>query len=695
MQTPSHNNDDRREERPERVSVRIPVELGFGDFDDAIEADAVNISRGGLSMRSPCLPDVGERLKCRFVCEPSGAVVTAEGEVVWAHLDRGDSGELGLAFVDLDGRTEMLLEEMIAEHAAHAPAGVDPADVAAPVARLELEGSSEPIEARVARERDGRVVFEQQLDLLALGRGVRAPELGADHGSIAGVELRMMGNVPTLAVTVAFDGAEPAYGEFEWDEQSVAGQLTAGDAGRATPDGVHDRDTEPDLMAPPAQHGASGETTLNEFGEAAQPEAYEDDHVHEVTGARLDAPAAASDEELHDDYEDEHADAPLQVRVESPLPASAERSAPQAALEADARPEQVELPLTAEQTTAPRPASVGGDLAAPHLDDDEDLGPDFEELGRSPLAARMQALGVWSRAALRATLAFVARVHGRIAPVLHRALPQLRGGWLRLRGAISALYRTHLASSVGAARRLALGRLQRKRRRKTAAPGKGGRRSTAPGVMRTVVLGLLGAAGIALGVYALSPGSADDGLELHRKVAPKAQAVAAGEAEAAAAGAPAKKPEAKPDANEALARPEASAVPSSDGLPDSSPFAVDVRGQEKTGPTVPARKILSNASGKRFGASEVSDGRSFTLRMSTPIDKLEGVADAGGFSVVIPGSLSLDRAGPISAAHPAVRRSMILNKGDHAELTIRFAAGKTPKYQVRAEGSTLHIQIGH
>ena len=95
-----------------------------------------------------------------------------------------------------------------------------------------------------------------------------------------------------------------------------------------------------------------------------------------------------------------------------------------------------------------------------------------------------------------------------------------------------------------------------------------------------------------------------------------------------------------------------------------------------------------------FGASEVVDGRRFALRMSARIKKLEGSEDENGFSVVIPGSLSLDRAGPIAAAHSAVRRSMILNKGDHSELTIRFASGKSPAYRVSAEGSTLNLTIG-
>jgi hypothetical protein len=37
---------------------------------------------------------------------------------------------------------------------------------------------------------------------------------------------------------------------------------------------------------------------------------------------------------------------------------------------------------------------------------------------------------------------------------------------------------------------------------------------------------------------------------------------------------------------------------------------------------------------------------------------------------------------------------MVINKGDRAELSIRFAPGKKPAYQITAEGSTLHLLIG-
>jgi hypothetical protein len=79
--------------------------------------------------------------------------------------------------------------------------------------------------------------------------------------------------------------------------------------------------------------------------------------------------------------------------------------------------------------------------------------------------------------------------------------------------------------------------------------------------------------------------------------------------------------------------------------------------------------------------------------MSRPVDAIEGTRLTDGFRVRIPGSLSRDRAGPIASTHPHVERSMILNRGDHAELTIRFTEGRTPTYRVVARGSAIEILI--
>jgi hypothetical protein len=156
-------------------------------------------------------------------------------------------------------------------------------------------------------------------------------------------------------------------------------------------------------------------------------------------------------------------------------------------------------------------------------------------------------------------------------------------------------------------------------------------------------------------------------------------------------------------------------------VPAASPFAVDVRGKSSAArkpiaaaaaaPAVPApaaapASAVGSAAGTavtasaapaahklHFGAATAPRGRRFALRMSNKIQNLSGSDDAGGFTVNIAGCLALDRAGPIASAHGAVERSMVINRGDHAELTIRFDQNKHPAYQVTAEGSTLYVTI--
>ena len=97
--------------------------------------------------------------------------------------------------------------------------------------------------------------------------------------------------------------------------------------------------------------------------------------------------------------------------------------------------------------------------------------------------------------------------------------------------------------------------------------------------------------------------------------------------------------------------------------------------------------------GMAFGADSVSGGEKYVLRMSNPVAEMDGIIEADGFSVTIPGSLSLSQAGPIATAHPDVEHASILNRGDFSELTIRFVAGRQPVYRVEARGPAIEISI--
>jgi hypothetical protein len=89
----------------------------------------------------------------------------------------------------------------------------------------------------------------------------------------------------------------------------------------------------------------------------------------------------------------------------------------------------------------------------------------------------------------------------------------------------------------------------------------------------------------------------------------------------------------------------------------------------------------------------VPDGEVHVLRMSNPVTVMDGIVEEGGFSVTIPGSLSLSRAGPIAASHPDVEHASILNRGDFSELTVRFVPGRQPAYRVEARGPAIQITI--
>ena len=123
--------------------------------------------------------------------------------------------------------------------------------------------------------------------------------------------------------------------------------------------------------------------------------------------------------------------------------------------------------------------------------------------------------------------------------------------------------------------------------------------------------------------------------------------------------------------------------------PGGDEIANAVAAYEVQGAPLPPESVRGTA----FGADSVAGGETYVLRMSNPVAEMDGIVEADGFSVTIPGSLSLSQAGPIAAAHPDVEHASILNRGDFSELTIRFVAGRQPVYRVEARGPAIEITI--
>jgi hypothetical protein len=124
---------------------------------------------------------------------------------------------------------------------------------------------------------------------------------------------------------------------------------------------------------------------------------------------------------------------------------------------------------------------------------------------------------------------------------------------------------------------------------------------------------------------------------------------------------------------------------------------------EPTFPTLPdARRATATpepasaapTEGTTFGSDHVPNASSLTIPMSQPVTVLRGERQPDGFTVTIPGALALAGARGIAASNPNVDQSRILNRGDHAVLTVRFVPGRNPPYRVAARGAAIEISIG-
>ena len=207
MQHSAHNGSVKREDRvPLAALVELRgVEPHGGQADELVEADGLNVSIGGIAMRTSRAPRLGDLIACRFSCPPTGELVRAQGQVVWSEQLTPGGGAFGLRFVELDTKSATALRRLVSPEAAPEIKAERPR-----TAVLSIDGLGTPIDAGLKLADDSRVVLEQRLTFLQLGRSVEitVPGRGKERGRIASVELRQTQfDVPTLVYGVLLDGA--------------------------------------------------------------------------------------------------------------------------------------------------------------------------------------------------------------------------------------------------------------------------------------------------------------------------------------------------------------------------------------------------------------------------------------------------------------------------------------------------------
>lgn len=643
---------DRRFEGAVRMPVDLLVQLSH-DAEGASEtydADAVNLGAEGLGLRSAILPDVGQRLRCRFELPDDGGTCETEAHVVWASDTGTHHGEFGVRFDALEPRVQAVVDRWVSTLEG-TPRVITPVSTASPEprrpttkgksAQVHLDGVGTSIEGIVTSEDAHRVSVAQPLPFLALGKGATL-EIGedSDRRALSHVELIVENGVPRLVLT-----------------------LEKMERARATT-----RSAPPDLRSPDA--------TVTE------------DDAIVVSPPRIEKPVAIA-----------KAPAPEADWVTGDAPETPEPSADEdEASSVDEAPVRAARDLDRMREREPvRAVRVGRDAAE---DEAEAVDPTPSVSLKERVTPHLVKLVAGMRAAWAITIA-TAGPWGRRA-----------GAWLVQAAKAAASWVRERAPEKMAA---LLGRAP-KRRTTTpppaVAPGiRKARPSEAPapassplkGKGRLALAGVMAVVAVGLTAYALSTPAA---AEPEAVVAPEPIAAeAAPEADAIT-----ETPSLMPAPVAATASPTAietgAEIPSPPEVAPPAPVGGHL--PAPTFPTLggstassdvadeaaPAPAPVASAPSSEFGAAEVANGRTTTLRMSQPITSLVGTADESGFTVTVDGALSLDRAGPIAAANPSVERASILNRGDHCVLTVRFIAGRSPPYRVAIRGQAIEVTIG-
>ncbi len=191
---------ERREAEGDRVPFEGVVEVG-GALGPSFEAQAIDLSKEGIHLRTAYLPELGQPLTCRI--EVGGEVVLAAGEVVWRQAeDRG--GEFGMRFTELDAASAAALRKVVSVEPAFA------VSEAGTRVRLHIEGLGSPMRARVKGSAAEGLVVGSELGFLQVGKELELEDArtGGKRGARihrVSVEVNPETQIPQLVVSLRYD----------------------------------------------------------------------------------------------------------------------------------------------------------------------------------------------------------------------------------------------------------------------------------------------------------------------------------------------------------------------------------------------------------------------------------------------------------------------------------------------------------
>jgi hypothetical protein len=642
----THRQAERRDASNPRVQFEALVEVGSG-ATGGFEAESVDVSPEGMRLRTAYLPDMGERLVCRF--DGFGGEVVAEGEVIWRN-EQGRGGEFGLRFVDLDERAAAVLQDMCHADVEAQSEGVVEPDAAFVGARVKLhiEGLGSPMRARVKDTARGEVLVGSSLEFLRVGRDIEFEDVEQGRRRVAmiehvGVEIDRVNNVPQLVVSLRYDDGKKTSEDEVEGRSSTGRQATKNDASRAVEASAKETTPEPTVIDHEdepvvARRGAK-------FDAAAEDDALEGEDLSEEQPPTLATPTHRDPSEAID-ADDRVAAAATKVQETGKMLGGLAKSlGPKFAAASTRakgflgsildgvkkkREEQVagKGGKGPKRTTAPAPSgalrSDGRRLFRQPKDSTvEDTTTDVEALPSNANKHKAMGASILGLLAVLGIYAFSSQANHKAPSAEPPAAAQ-------------ALATTNDASPSAEAAT-------------EPAPG---------GAVATANVPLFGATPLSTTEPVPAP-------------APES-AVAAGEGSDV--------PPAPPAGVEGAAEDAEGVDASKDEGADATAAGTSPSG----GAGAALRKV--------WGVGEVHDPVSLKLTMDGDVTGFSGSEGDSGFTLVIPGRKSVSSASGLARKDKRIESLNVVNYPDRAEVTLQFK-GDVPAFAVKASGSRVSIEI--
>ncbi|MBK8251266.1 MAG: PilZ domain-containing protein [Polyangiaceae bacterium] len=210
----SGKNGPEAERRKSRARVMFEAAVTASDENGsgAFEAESIDVSPEGMRLRSAHVPNIGERLLCRFD-GPDGEVAV-EGEVAWRN-EESKGGEIGIKFTALDAATEEAVRALVKqlETQDEADEKADALPRGARV-RLHIDGLASPMKARVRDGSEKETLVGSNLEFLKVGRSLEVEDVdkGARREAFVDhvkVEVDAASGVPQLVVALRYEAIAP------------------------------------------------------------------------------------------------------------------------------------------------------------------------------------------------------------------------------------------------------------------------------------------------------------------------------------------------------------------------------------------------------------------------------------------------------------------------------------------------------